>query len=195
MKLKDITLVSGDGGLGGTSRLWRLSVLFSLISLVIYIIGFSTDWWCQLDNGDYPTVPGARINAHFGLWRKCISITVNGSSQSHDCTDMDNDDEYKPAAKTLSSLGLILCIFSLPISILAACGKSNRTMTFAATITIIGGAVAAIGAAVYAGKAKNDDDRLEVEYSTILALIGSILLALGGVFQLLTIRTGYLTLA
>uniref|UniRef100_A0A0B6ZVA7 Claudin n=1 Tax=Arion vulgaris TaxID=1028688 RepID=A0A0B6ZVA7_9EUPU len=197
MKLRDIKLVSDDGVLGGTSKIWKLSILLTFIGLVMYVIGFSTDWWCQLDNEDYAAFNNSKINAHFGLWRKCITITINGSEKPivDGCEDMDNDDSYKPAAKTLCSMGLILGIFGLPAAIFAGCSQSPRLMTFGGVLTVSGAALAATGCIVCIGKAKDEDDRLEAEYSSILAIIGSALLVVGGILQLLSIKSGYHSLA
>ncbi|BFZ21055.1 hypothetical protein BsWGS_24094 [Bradybaena similaris] len=180
-----------------TTTLWKVGVLLSFLGLVMYVVGFSTDWWAQLDNEDYAPVTGAKINAHFGLWRKCITITVNGSGTvlADGCDDMDNDQSFKPAAKTLCSIGLILAILGLPVAVLAGCSASSKAMVAGGVLVLVGAGVAVVGSAVYIGKAKDVDDRLEVDYSTFLALIGSIVLTAGGLCQLLSIRTGYFTLA
>ncbi|CAG5123911.1 unnamed protein product [Candidula unifasciata] len=180
-----------------TARLWNLGLLLSCIGLVMYVVGFSTDWWCDLDNEVYAPIAGARINAHFGLWRKCITISVNNSERviSDGCEDMDNDETYKPAAKTLCSVGLILSILGVPIALLAGCSASPKAMAFGGTLILVGAVAAVVGSAVYIGKAKDNDDRLEAEYSSFLALIGSIVAGAGAICQLLSIRTGYYTLA
>ncbi|XP_059155888.1 uncharacterized protein LOC131940966 [Physella acuta] len=112
MKLRALTLAQDDEGFKGTSWLWRIGIFVTIIGLIAYVIGFSTDRWCGFDNELYQGVNDTRVEAHFGLWRKCLTLTSvrTGAVITEKCENLDNDDAYKPASKALCSIGLIVTV-------------------------------------------------------------------------------------
>ncbi|CAL1532861.1 unnamed protein product [Lymnaea stagnalis] len=197
MRLKDITAVHDDDGLKGTSRMWRASMLITLLGLISYVIGFSTQHWCSMDHELSEHMAGVEVNAHFGLWTQCITLTVlfNGKVIKDDCENLKNDKAWKPASKSLCSIGLILSTLGLVFSFLAGCRQNMLLMTFGGGLLMAGAMISAIGSGLFVGKAKHEDDRLEPGYSVYFALTGSGLLVVGGGMQLLSIRHEYSSIA
>ncbi|XP_012937030.1 uncharacterized protein LOC106011537 [Aplysia californica] len=195
MKLRSLTTVEDDGGLKGTSRSWRISILLGFIGLAVYAIGFSTDRWCQVDSERQLNQSVEVIDAHFGLWRKCERITLHREVIKDDCETQDNDETWKPVAKVMCSVGLAILVVGYVSAILAGCYQNMNVMGFAGISLVIGGVVSALGSAVFIGKARDDNDRVDADYSVYFALMGSAVLIISGGAQLLSVRSGYSTLA
>lgn len=186
-----------EGGCGATNWLWRFSMFFCVAAFAIYCVGFSTDYWLQLDDEPSNVANDIRLNKHSGLWRRCFSFFVNstGEEVSGFCEDVGNSHGYRVTSKIMCTIGLIVSVFGLTASCVSGYFNSGKLLGMAGFMVVSAGLIAGIGSSVLLGKSLDDDSDVDAGYSAFMAIFGSIGLIIGGTMLLCSIRTGYNSIA
>uniref|UniRef100_A0A2C9KDB0 Claudin n=1 Tax=Biomphalaria glabrata TaxID=6526 RepID=A0A2C9KDB0_BIOGL len=192
MKLKTLATGTQESTLQrikDTSKIWRVGVIITLTGVVMYIIGFSTNWWVTVHRGSQHDVD---YTAHYGLWEKCVKIVsvYNRTIIKDYCKAVDNKD-YAVAAQVLCTVGLISCVCGFSLSLLVILRHNIVLTTASGCLLILGAMMTTVGAAVYAGNVGHEEAKASPDFSVFFTLSGCMVLIVGTGLQLLSARTDY----
>ncbi|KAK3758132.1 hypothetical protein RRG08_053775 [Elysia crispata] len=186
-----------EGGCGATNWLWRLGMFLCVSAFAVYCVGFSTDYWLQLDDEPASIVEDVQLNKHSGLWRRCFSFYDNSTKEeiSGFCEDVGNSHGYRVVSKIMCTIGLMVSILGLVASAVSGFFNSAKLLGVAGFLVVFGGLIAGVGSSVLLGKSLDDDSDVDAGYSAFMAIFGSIGLLIAGTTLLCSIRTGYNSIA
>ncbi|VDI27263.1 Hypothetical predicted protein [Mytilus galloprovincialis] len=165
-----------------------ISLILMLVALIVYIIGFSTRHFIDIDEPTY--------KIHFGLWDACASISGQTiCKDTAEGTNVGNKGWFK-AWRATSILGLIFLFAAIICSGLKLFAFKEKKyiliagicMTFAAVVFIL------IASIVFT---HNDDDHFgalglyfDYGYSLDLTIVGMCIAVIAGVFMVVDYNTG-----
>ncbi|RUS70644.1 hypothetical protein EGW08_021593 [Elysia chlorotica] len=186
-----------EGGCGATNCLWRLSMLLCVSAFAVYCVGFSTDYWLQLDDEPSSVSQDVMLNKHSGLWRRCFSFYDNSTQEeiSGFCEDVGNSHGYRVVSKIMCSVGLMMTILGVGASAVSGFFNSAKLLGVGGFLVVFGGLISGIGTSVLLGKSLDDDSDVDAGYSAFMAIFGSIGILISGTMLLCSIRSGYNSIA
>ncbi|BFZ11754.1 hypothetical protein BsWGS_14793 [Bradybaena similaris] len=165
-----------------TASVWlKGAAICFAIGLILFIIGFATTSWIVYRGVDY------RNFRNSGLWSAYICVS-NYHCQTYTYGDVN---DYHRAIQAMECLGLIGYILAIILLLLYLCADSCRrrdVIQATTAVTFAGVLFACIGFAVF-GSSSNNENHLgrggDIGWSMAVAITGSILYGLGGIFLII----------
>ncbi|XP_067682189.1 uncharacterized protein [Haliotis asinina] len=158
-------------GFSEASMLSKVGLGLAAAALLFDIIGFATDYWMA----GTTTIPFVgSVDMHLGLFKSCTA----GQCASFGSAELD----WQTATKALVILGFLLGLGSLALIIVYLFFKTDQMLfkTIAFVLAFAAAGFTIIGIIVFAAKATEANQILNLSWSFALTIIGGLLYGAAG---------------